>query len=147
VREAEAAARALGVQLHTLEVRSPEEIDSAFVAMTWEQAEALVVLTDSIFTNQAGQIAALAAQRRLPTIDGMREHAEAGGLMAYSANPLDFERRAALYVDRILKGAKPGDLPVEQPTAFQLVINLKTAEALGLTISPTLLFRADEVIR
>jgi putative tryptophan/tyrosine transport system substrate-binding protein len=147
VREAEAAARALGVQLHTLEVRSPEEIESAFVAMTREQAEALVVLTDSIFTNQAGQIAALAAQRRWPTIDGMREHAEAGGLMAYSANPLEFERRAALYVDRILKGAKPGDLPVEQPTAFQLVINLKTAEALGLTISPTLLFRADEVIK
>jgi putative ABC transport system substrate-binding protein len=147
LREAEAAARAVGVQLQTLEVRRPQEIESAFGAMTQEQAEALVVLTDSIFTNQARQIAELVAQRRLPTIDGMREHAEAGGLLVYSANLLDLERRAVLYVDKILKGAKPGDLPVEQPTTFQLIINLKTAEALGLTIPPTLLFRADEVIK
>jgi putative tryptophan/tyrosine transport system substrate-binding protein len=147
VREAEAAARAVGVQLQLLEARSPQEIESAFAAMTREQAEALVVLTDSIFTNQVRQIAELAAQRRLPALYGLREHAEAGGLIVYSANPLDLERRAAIYVDKILKGAKPGDLPVEQPTTFQLVINLQTAEALGLTIPPTLLFQADEVIK
>ena len=147
VREAEAAARAVGVQLQPLEARSPQEIESAFAAMTREQAEALVVRTDSIFTNQVRQIAELAAQRRLPALYGLREHAEAGGLIVYSANPLDLERRAAIYADKILKGAKPGNLPVEQPTTFQLVINLQTAEALGLTIPPTLLFQADEVIK
>ena len=146
VREAEAAARALRVRLQTLEARGPQEIDSAFAAMTRERAGALVVLTDSIFTNQRRQIAELAAERRLPAIYGNSEHAEAGGLMAYSANFLDLERRAATYVDKILKGAKPGDLPVEQPANLELVINLKTAKALGLTIPPSLLQRADQVI-
>ena len=147
VREAEAAARALRVQLHSLEARDPQEIDSAFAAMTRERAGALVVLADGIFTNQVRQIAALAAKTRLPSIYGLREYVEAGGLMVYSANPLDLERRAAVYVDRLLKGAKPGDLPVEQPTKFQLVLNLKTAQALGITFPPTLLFQADEVIK
>ena len=146
VREAEGAARALGVRLQTLEARDPQEIDSAFAAMTKERAGALVVLTDSILTNQRSQIAELAAERRLPAIYGNSEHAEAGGLMAYSANFLDLERRAATYVDKILKGAKPGDLPVEQPANLELVINLKTAKALGLTIPPSLLQRADQVI-
>jgi putative tryptophan/tyrosine transport system substrate-binding protein len=147
VREAEAAARALRVRLQSLEARDPQEIDSAFAAMTRERAGALVVLADGIFTNQVRQIAALAAKMRLPSIYGLREYVEAGGLMVYSANPLDLERRAAAYVDRLLKGAKPGDLPVEQPTKFQLVINLKTAQALGITIPPTLLFQADEVMK
>jgi putative ABC transport system substrate-binding protein len=147
LREAEAAARALGVQLQTLEARGPQEIDSAFAAMTREQAGALVVLTDSIFTNQARQIAELAAKRRLPAMYGLREHGEAGGLMVYGPHPLDLERRAATFVDKILKGAKPADLPIEQPSKFELVINLKTAKALGLTIPQSLLLRADDVIQ
>jgi putative tryptophan/tyrosine transport system substrate-binding protein len=147
LREAEVAARALGIRLQTLEAREPQEIDRAFAAMTREQAGALVVLADAIFINQRRQIAELAAERRLPAVYVALEHAEAGGLMAYSANLLDLERRAATFVDKILKGAKPGDLPVEQPTTFELVINLKTAQALGLTIPPSLLFQATEVIR
>jgi len=146
LREAEAAALALGVRLQTLEARVPQEIDSAFAAMTRERAGALVVLTDSIFTNQRRQIAELAAERRLPAVYGNSEHAEAGGLVAYSANFLDLERRAATFVDKILKGAKPGDLPVEQPTKLELVINLRAAKAIGLTIPPSLLQRADQII-
>ena len=146
LREAEAAARALGVRLQTLEARVPQEIDSAFAAMTREGAGALVVLVDAIFMNQRRQIVELAAKRRLPAIYGVREHAEAGGLMVYSANPLDLERRAATYVDKILKGAKPRDLPVEQPTKFELVINRRTAKAIGLTMPPSLLQRADRTI-
>src|SRR5207249_7870180 len=147
LREAEAVARTMGLRLQALEARTPQEIDSAFAAMTREQAGALVVLTDSIFTNQRRQIAELAAKSRRPAVYGLREHAEAGGLMVYSANPLDLERRAATFVDKILKGAKPADLPIEQPSKFELVINLKTAKALGLTISDSLLRRADEVIQ
>jgi putative tryptophan/tyrosine transport system substrate-binding protein len=146
LREAEVAARALGVRLQTLEARVPQEIDSAFAAMTRERAGALVVLTDSIFTNQRRQIAELATERRLPAVYGNSEHAEAGGLMAYSANFLDLERRAATFVDKILKGAKPGNLPVEQPTKLELVINLRAAKAIGLTIPQSLLQRADQVI-
>ncbi len=146
LREAEAAARALGVRLQTLEARVPQEIDSAFAAMTRERAGALVVLADAILLNQRKQIAELAAMKRLPSASAMGEYAEAGGLIAYSANFLDLERRAATFVDKILKGAKPGDLPIEQPTKFDLVINLKTAKALGLTIPPALLLRADQVI-
>jgi putative ABC transport system substrate-binding protein len=147
VREAEAAARAVGVRLHTLEARVPQEIDSAFAALTREQAGALVVLADAIFINQRRQIVALVAARRLPAVYGAREFAEAGGLLVYNANPLDLHRRAAVYVEKILKGAKPADLPVEQPIKFELVINLKTAQALGITIPPMLLFQADEVIK
>jgi putative ABC transport system substrate-binding protein len=146
LREAEAAARALGLRLQTLEARGPEEIERAFAAMTRERAGALVVLTDAIFTNQRQQIADLAAAKRLPAVYGHIEHAGAGGLIAYSANLYDLERRAAIFVDKILKGAKPGDLPVEQPTKLELVINLRAARAIGLTIPQTLLLRADHVI-
>ena len=146
LREAEAAARVLGVRLQALDVRVPQEIDSAFAAMTKERAGAVLVLADGMLTNRRKQIADLAAARRLPAAYPQREFVEAGGLMAFSANPLDLERRAATYVDKILKGAKPADLPVEQPTKLELVINLKTAKALGLTIPPSLLQRADQVI-
>jgi len=146
LREAEAAARALGVRLQTLEARNPQEIDSAFAAMTRERAGALLILADAIFTNQRRQIAELAMKKRLPSISFVPEYAEAGGLMVYSTNFLDLERRAATFVDKILKGAKPADLPVIEPTKYELVINLKTAKALGLTIPPSLLQRADQVI-
>ena len=146
LREAEAAARALGVRLQAVEARNPQEIDRAFSVMTRERAGALVVLPDAIFGNQQKQIADLAVKSRLPSICGIREYGEAGGLIVYSANNLDLERRAAIFVDRILKGAKPSDLPVEQPTKFELVINLKTAKALGLRIPPSVLGRADQVI-
>ena len=147
LRQAEAAAQALGVRLQPLEARGPQEIDSAFAAMTRERAGALLILPDAIFGNQRRQIAELAAKRRLPSLLGVAEYAEAGGLMTYSANNLDLERRAATFVDKILKGAKPADLPIEQPSKFELIINLKTAKTLGLTIPQSLLLRADEVIR
>src|SRR2546422_5878287 len=147
LREAEATARALGVRLQALEARNPQEIDSAFAAMTRERAGALVIFPDPIFGNQRRQIAELAAKRRLPAIHGgLPEYAEAGGLMVYGPNELDLNRRAAIYVDKLLKGAKPADLPVEQPTKFELVINLRTAKAIGLTIPPSLLQRADQII-
>jgi putative ABC transport system substrate-binding protein len=147
LREAEAAARALGVRLQTLEARGPQEIDSAFAAMTRERAGALVILNDAILgLNQGKQIAELAAKSRLPAVQGLPEYADLGGLMAYGANLLELERRAATFVDKILKGAKPADLPVEQPSKFELVINLQTAKALGLTIPQSLLRRADRVI-
>ena len=146
VRQAQNAARALGVRLQPLEARGPSEIDSAFATMTSEQAGAVIVLVDAMFLDHRTQIADLAARRRLPAVYGLSDHAEAGGLMAYGPNRLAIVRRAATYVDKILKGAKPGDLPIEQPTRFALVINPKTAKALGLTIPPSLLQRADQVI-
>jgi putative ABC transport system substrate-binding protein len=146
LREAEAAGRVLKLQLQVLEARVPQEIDSAFAAMTRERASAVVILVDAIFTNQRRQIAELSVKRRLPSVYGVREYAEAGGLMDYSVDPVDLEGRAAIFVDKILKGAKPAELPVEQPTKFELVINLKTAKALGLTIPPSVLGRADQVI-
>jgi putative ABC transport system substrate-binding protein len=146
LREAEASARVLGVRLQTLEAQVPQEIDSAFAAMTRERAGALLILPDVIFLSQRGQMAELATKRRLPAVYGVREYAEAGGLMAYGANYIDLVRRAATFVDKILKGAKPGDLPVEQPTKFELVINLRAAKAIGLTIPPSLLQRADQII-
>ena len=147
VREADVAAQRLGVQLHLLEARGPDAFDSAFAAMTSAHAGALLVLADAMFTQHRRRLVELAATSRLPTMHNIRPFVEAGGLMAYGVSPRDLRRRAAVYVDKILKGAKPADLPVEQPTKFQLIINLKTAEALGLTIPPTLLFQADEVIR
>jgi putative ABC transport system substrate-binding protein len=147
LREAEVAASALGVRLLPLEAQRPSEIDRAFAAMTRERMGALLVLLDSMLLVQRERIADLAAKNHLPTVYGLRWHAEAGGLMAYGANLLDMVRRIAGFVDRILKGAKPADLPVEQPTKFELVINLKTAKALGLTIPPSLLGRADEIIQ
>jgi putative ABC transport system substrate-binding protein len=146
VREAEAAARALGLRLQILGVRNSAEIDSAFAAMTREGTGAFTYLPDAIFDNQRRQILEFAAKRRLPAIVGSRQYAEAGGLLAYAADFLALERRAATYVDKILKGAKPADLPVEQPTKFELVINLRTAKAIGLTIPQSILLRADHVI-
>jgi putative ABC transport system substrate-binding protein len=147
LRQAETAARALGIQLQVLHARTPAEIDAAFVAMRGQGAGGVLVGRDALVLVQRTQIAALAAKGRLPAVYGFRENAEAGGLMAYGASVSAMYRRAATYVDKILKGAKPGDLPVEQPTKFELVINLKTAKALGLTIPPSLLQRADEVIQ
>jgi putative ABC transport system substrate-binding protein len=146
VQRAEDAARVLSVQLQIMNVRSPAEFNAAFTAMTRQQANALIVPAEAIFYQHRTQIAELAAKSRLPAIYGLREHVDAGGLMAYGASRPDLYRRAAIYVDKILKGAKPGDLPIEQPTKFELVINLKTAKALGLTIPPSLLARADQVI-
>ena len=146
MRQAEAAARAVGVRLQPLAARVPQEIDSAFAAMTRESTGALLMFADALFTNQRRQIAELAAKRRLPSVYGIGEYAEAGGLMTYSASYRDLFRRAATFVDKILKGAKPADLPIEQPTKFELVINLRTAKAIGLTIPPSLLQRADQII-
>jgi putative ABC transport system substrate-binding protein len=146
LRELEGAARTLGVQLQLLEIRSPNELDRAFSAMTKERAGALFVPGDAMLLVHRTQIAELAARSRLPALYGLRQHVEAGGLMSYSANFSDLFRRAATYVDKILKGTKPADLPVEQPTRFELIINLKTAKALGISIPPSVLIRADKVI-
>jgi putative ABC transport system substrate-binding protein len=147
LREAEVAARSLKVQLQVLEARAPSDFAGAFSAMTKVRASGVIILTSSMFYAERTRIAELAAQSRVPAIYSPREFAEAGGLMAYGINIHESFRRAATYVDKILKGAKPADLPIEQATKFELVINLKTAKALGLTIPPSLLGRADEVIR
>jgi putative ABC transport system substrate-binding protein len=146
IREVDVAARSLGVQLQFLEARGPNEFDGAFAAMAKERVGALLVVSDSMFNAHQTRLADLAARSRMPAAYGVRESVEAGGLMSYGASFLDLHRRSAAYVDKILKGAKPADLPVEQPTKFELVINLKTAKALGLEVPPTLLARADEVI-
>ena len=147
LKEIEVAARVLALELQHVEVRDPNEFDRAFSAMTKKRADALVVLDDGMFVHHRARIANLALKSRLPTMYGLREEVEAGGLMAYGVNLPDLARRAAVFVDKILKGAKPVDLPVEQPTRFELVVNLKTAKALGLTIPPSVLIRADEVIQ
>jgi len=147
LREVEAAARSLKLQLQILEARAPTEIAGAFAAVTKESAGALLVFADPMMFGERTRIVELAARSRLPLMGNQREYAEAGGLLAYGIDQRDSFRRAATYVDKILKGAKPADLPVEQPTKFELVINLKTAKALGLTIPPSLLQRADEVIQ
>jgi putative tryptophan/tyrosine transport system substrate-binding protein len=146
LRETEVVARALGVELQVLEVRGPNEFASAFSALVNERTEALNVLADALFLAHRRRIAELAIKGRLPTMSGDTGFAEAGGLMNYGPSIPESVRRAAAYVDKILKGAKPGDLPVEQPTKFELVINLKTAKALGLTIPQAVLIRADKVI-
>jgi len=146
LRKAEAAARSLGLQLQSLSVRDPREFASAFSSMKTERAGALFVLPDAMFFGQRNEIVDLAASDRLPLVAHLREFADAGGLMTYGPNVVDLHRRAAYFVDKILKGAKPGVLPIEQPTKFELVINLKTAKALGLTIPPSLLLRADQVL-
>jgi putative ABC transport system substrate-binding protein len=122
-------------------------LDSVFAAMTREGAEALIALADAVFWNHRTRVVALAAQHRLPAVFDAREFAEAGGLMTYGPSVPDSYRRAATYVDKILKGAKPADLPVERPVKFELVINLKAAKTLGVTIPPALLFQADAVIQ
>jgi ABC-type uncharacterized transport system substrate-binding protein len=148
VQGLEVASQSLGLQLSILEVRSAEAFESAFAAMRRVEADALLVLPDPLLLDpHRHNIAALALQHRLPAMYGWRHFVEAGGLMSYGPRLPDMYRRAAYYVDRILKGAKPADLPVEQPTQFELVINLKTAQALGLTMPPALLLLADEVIQ
>jgi putative tryptophan/tyrosine transport system substrate-binding protein len=146
LKETVAAARILGIELQSLEVRAPADFDGALEAAIGQHTAALITVEDPLTNDYRGKIAEFAAGKRLPTIAGLRIFADAGGLMSYGANPGDLFRLSAGYVGKILKGAKPSDLPVEQPTRFELVINLKTASALGLTIPPLLLARADEVI-
>jgi ABC-type uncharacterized transport system substrate-binding protein len=147
LREAEAAARSLTVQLQTLKARAPSEFAGVFSTAKTGRAGALIVLPDSMFFAERSRLAELAAKSRLPLIAPQREMAEAGYLMAYGINILDAYRRIAFYVDKILRGANPADLPVEQPTRLELVVNLKTAKALDLTIPQSVLLRADEVIQ
>jgi putative ABC transport system substrate-binding protein len=137
----------MGIRVQHVEARGAEELNGAFAAMARERAEAILFGGSSTFLVHRTRIAELAVKGRLPTMCNYREIVEAGGLMAYAINMTDFVGRAAVYVDKILKGAKPADLPVEQPTKFELTINLKTAKALGLAIPPSVLNRADEVIQ
>ena len=146
LRATEEAARTLGLELRTVEVGAPDEITAGFEAAVGAGAEALVVLPDVMFAHERARIIALAAQHRLPAIYEDREYAIDGGLLTYGRDVLEQFRLAAGYVDKILKGAKPADLPIQQPTRFQLVVNLKAAKALGLTIPPAILDLADEVI-
>jgi putative ABC transport system substrate-binding protein len=146
-QETQAAARALGVQLQSLEVRGPQDLQGALALTAKNRPDALLVLGDALLAMHRQHIAEFATQERLPSVFGGREWVAAGGLMSYGPSFPDLYRRAAYYVDRILQGTKPGDLPVEQPMKFELVINLKSAEALGLSIPPPLLFQATEVIR
>jgi putative ABC transport system substrate-binding protein len=145
--EAPPAARQLGVKLQVLEVRSPEGIERAIDAAVQQHADALWVVGDPIFHNPPQRVPDLAARANLPAMYLSREVVAAGGLMSYGPDLIELNRRGAVYVDKILKGAKPGDLAVEQPTKFQLVINLRTAKALGITIPPSVLLRADEVMQ
>jgi putative ABC transport system substrate-binding protein len=142
----EAAARSLKVQLRAMGVQDPRELEGAFSAMAEERVQALTVPPDGMFLAHQARIIDLAAKHRIPTMYGVRELAKAGGLMTYGVNLPDMYRRGAVFVDKILKGAKPGDLPVEQPTTFELVINLKTAKTLGLTIPQSILLQANQVI-
>jgi putative ABC transport system substrate-binding protein len=145
--ETEVAARVLGVKLQPLKVKGPNDLGPAFSAMTRERSGAVIVLPDFIFFDHRARLVDLAAKSRLPVIYEGREFADAGGLMAYGPRYDELFRRSAVFVDKILKGAKPADLPVEQPTRFDLVINGKTAKALGLTIPQSVLIRADQVIQ
>jgi putative tryptophan/tyrosine transport system substrate-binding protein len=147
LRATEIVAQSLRLPLHILEVRGPHEFERAFDTATRDRARALLVCQSPMFSVHQTRIADLAASRQLPTIAMFREFAQAGVLLSYGPNIQEVFRRAAIYVDKILKGTRPGDLPIERATTFELVINLKTAEALGLTIPPTLLFQATEVIR
>jgi putative ABC transport system substrate-binding protein len=146
-KQVQAAARALRMKVLSLGVRTQEDIDGAFVAMVKERPDALLVLADRLLLHHRARIMDFAARQRLPGVHAYRELVEAGGLMSFGPSYADMHRRAAYFVDRILKGAKPGDLPVERPATFDLVINLKTANALGLTIPQSVLLRATEVIR
>jgi putative ABC transport system substrate-binding protein len=146
LKETDAAAQALGIRLQFVETRSPADIDRAFAEMTRTRTNGLVVWTSAMLINERRRLVALAAKTRLPAVYTFREFPEGGGLMSYGHSQADLNRRAATYVDKILKGAKPADLPVEQPTTFDLVINLKTAKTLGVTVAPSLLARAHRVI-
>jgi putative ABC transport system substrate-binding protein len=145
-KEIQLPARKLGLQLHSLEVRSPDDFEKAFEDATRARAGALLVTGDPVVAANLKRLAGLAAKSRLPSIHQLSEFADAGGLLAYGADRVDMFRRAATFVDKILKGAKPGDLPIEQPTKFELVINMTTAKALGITIPQSVLVRADKVI-
>jgi ABC-type uncharacterized transport system substrate-binding protein len=137
----------LGLRLHSQDVQGPQDLEGAFALTAQPRPDALLVLSDALISMHRQHIVAFATQHRLPAMYGRRDYVEAGGLMSYGVDFRDNFHRAAAYVDKILKGAKPADLPVEQPMRFELVINLKTAEALGLTIAPALLFQATEVLR
>jgi putative tryptophan/tyrosine transport system substrate-binding protein len=145
-QETEVAAQKLGVVLQPLDVRGPEDFEAAFITATRGNAQALIAFDDALTLAHRPGIVALAASSRLPTMYGLREFPDEGGLMSYGASFVELFRRAATYVDKILKGAKPAELPVEQPTKFELVINRKTANVLGLTVPSTLLAQADDVI-
>jgi len=146
VKQVEGAARALNLHLQRVEARGPEEFASAFAVMAREKAEALLVGNDATFLVNREKIAEYALKAKLPTMCSWRENVEAGGLIGYSVNMIDFITHAAGYVDKILRGAKPADLPVEQPTKFELVINMKTAKALAIKFPQSILLRADKVI-
>ena len=146
LEETQAAAKKLGIALQSFEVRNSQEVERAIETAIAGRASALTALDDPFIHSHRARIIALAAQHRLPAIYGTREFADEGGLMAYGPHRPDLYRRSAAFVDKILKGAKPADLPVEQPTKFELVLNLKTAKALGLTVPDTLLATANEVI-
>jgi putative ABC transport system substrate-binding protein len=147
VQAVEVVGAQLGVALHPVPVRTIEDFDGAFATLARERVGGVFVHGSALTASHRVRLAALALQHRLPSMFGVRESVEAGGLMSYAADLVDLTRRAAAYIDKILKGAKPADLPVEQAAKYQLVINLKTAQALGITISPMLLFQADEVIK
>jgi putative tryptophan/tyrosine transport system substrate-binding protein len=146
IRDMKVAALSLGVPLHFLEARGPDELDGAFAAMAKERVGALLVAPDGVFLRERARLADLATKNQLPSMHGQREYVEAGGLMSYGPSAVAAYRRAASFVDKILKGAKPADLPVEQPTKFDLAINVRTAKALGLTIPSSVLLQADQVI-
>jgi putative ABC transport system substrate-binding protein len=147
LKETELAAGAFAVQLHYLDVEGPKDIETVFRAASKGRADAVLVLPNSVLLSQRAQLADLAAKNRLPAVYGQPEYVDAGGLMFYGASITEMFRRAATYVDKILKGAKPADLPVEQPTKFEFVISLKAAKQIGLTIPPNVLARADRVIK
>jgi len=147
LKETQAAAKALAIQLQVLEARGPNDFESVFSTMTERGAGALLVSTDPMLYAERKKIVDLAAKSRVPAIYEFKEYVEAGGLMSYGTNIIDVYQRAAVYADKILKGAKPGELPVQQPTNFEFFINLKTAKTLGLTIPPNVLMRADKVIK
>jgi len=148
VKDNEPAARALKIQLQSLEVKSPDpDLEGAFQAAVKGRADALITIVNTLLDPYTKRIADLAIKNRLPSMYERSDYVEAGGLMSYAASDDDLWRRAAVYVDKILKGAKPADLPIEQPTKFEFVINLKTAKQIGLTIPPNVLARADRVIK
>jgi putative ABC transport system substrate-binding protein len=147
LRDTEIAAKAFGLQIQYLEVQKPKDIETVFRAASTGRADGVLVLVSPVLDSQRTQIAQLAIKSRLPVIHPQSEYVEAGGLMTYGVSITDLFRRAATYVDKILKGAKPADLPVEQPTKFELVINLKAAKQIGLSIPPNVLARADKVIK
>ena len=147
LKEMEIAAGAFGVKLQYLDIQSPKDIETAFRVASKERADAVLVLQSPVLYSQRAQIADLALKSRLPAISSRREFVEDGGLMSYGVSTFDLDRRAAAYVDKILKGAKPAEMPVEQPKKFEFIINLKAAKQIGLTIPPNVLARADKVIR